>query len=91
GQDTPPLVIPVALGLVGAAGPLTNATCPDVRNGVYVLDRAEAEIVFEHVTEEPVPSLLRDFSAPVRLEFDLTDAQRMRLLAQDSDPFNRWQ
>ncbi len=91
GPDAPPLVIPVALGLVGAAGPLANATCPDVRNGVYVLDRAEAEIVFEQVTEEPVPSLLRDFSAPVRLEFDLTDAQRMRLLAQDSDPFNRWQ
>ncbi|MDF2602625.1 MAG: pepN, partial [Methylobacterium brachiatum] len=91
GQDAPPLVIPVALGLVGASGPLTNATCPDVRNGVYVLDRAEAEIMFEQVTEEPVPSLLRDFSAPVRLEFDLTDAQRMRLLAQDSDPFNRWQ
>ncbi|KNY23118.1 aminopeptidase N [Methylobacterium sp. ARG-1] len=91
GQDAPPLVIPVALGLVGASGPLTNATCPDVRNGVYVLDRAEAEIVFEQVTEKPVPSLLRDFSAPVRLDFDLTDAQRMRLLAQDSDPFNRWQ
>ncbi|MCJ2124294.1 aminopeptidase N [Methylobacterium sp. J-077] len=91
GQDAPPLVIPVALGLVGADGPLAHATCPDVRDGVYVLDSAETEIVFEHVTEEPVPSLLRDFSAPVRLDFDLTDAQRMRLLAQDSDPFNRWQ
>ncbi|MCJ2144299.1 aminopeptidase N [Methylobacterium sp. E-066] len=91
GQDAPPLVIPVALGLVGAAGPLAGATCPNVRDGVFVLDRAEAEIVFAQVTEEPVPSLLRDFSAPVRLDFDLTDAQRMRLLAQDSDPFNRWQ
>ncbi|MCJ2054301.1 aminopeptidase N [Methylobacterium sp. J-070] len=91
GQDAPPLVIPVALGLVGAAGPLAGATCPDVRDGVYVLDRAEAEIVFESVAEEPVPSLLRDFSAPVRLDLALTDAQRMRLLAHDSDPFNRWQ
>jgi aminopeptidase N len=91
GQDAPPLVIPVALGLVGSSGPLADATCPDVRDGVYVLDRAEAEIVFETVTEEPVPSLLRDFSAPVRLDVELTDAQRMRLLAQDSDPFNRWQ
>jgi aminopeptidase N len=91
GQDAPPLVIPVTLGLVGSSGPLADATCPDVRDGVYVLDRAEAEIVFETVTEEPVPSLLRDFSAPVRLDVELTDAQRMRLLAQDSDPFNRWQ
>ncbi len=91
GQDGPPLVIPVALGLVGASGPLAGATCADVVNGVYVLDRPEAEIVFENVTAEPVPSLLRDFSAPVRLELALTDAQRMRLLAHDDDPFNRWQ
>ncbi|MGN8092087.1 aminopeptidase N [Methylobacterium sp. 22177] len=89
--DGPPLVIPVALGLVGASGPLDGAICPDVRDGVYVLDRPEAEIVFDAVAEEPVPSLLRDFSAPVRLDLALTDAERMRLLAQDSDPFNRWQ
>jgi aminopeptidase N len=91
GQDGPPLVIPVALGLVGASGPLTEASCPDMRDGVYVLDRAEAEIVFEGVSEEPVPSILRDFSAPVRLDLTLSDTERMRLLAQDSDPFNRWQ
>ena len=91
GQEGPPLVIPVALGLVGASGPLTDATCAQVRDGVFVLDRPEAEIVFEGVTEDPVPSVLRDFSAPVRLDLALTDAQRMRLLAHDSDPFNRWQ
>ena len=90
-SDETPLVIPVALGLVGATGPLTGATCPDVRDGVYVLDRPESAIVFDAVAEEPVPSLLRDFSAPVQLDLGLTDAQRMRLLAQDSDPFNRWQ
>ncbi|MGU3663413.1 aminopeptidase N [Methylobacterium sp. A49B] len=91
GRQGPPLVIPVALGLVGAAGPLTGATCPDLQDGVYVLDRPEAELVFRSVTEEPVPSVLRDFSAPVRLDLALTDAQRVRLLAHDSDPFNRWQ
>jgi aminopeptidase N len=91
GQEGPPLVIPVALGLVGATGPLPDASCAQVQDGVFVLDRPEAEIVFEGVTEEPVPSVLRDFSAPVRLDLALTDAQRMRLLAQDSDPFNRWQ
>ena len=87
----PPLVIPVALGLVGASGPLAGARCPDVVDGVFVLDRAEAELVFEGVAEPPVPSLLRGFSAPVRLDLDLSDAERMRLLAHDSDPFNRWQ
>ena len=84
-------MIPVALGLVGAAGPLADATCPEVVEGVYVLDRGEAELVFEGVRETPVPSLLRDFSAPVRLDLALTDAERMRLLARDGDPFNRWQ
>ncbi|MDP4022835.1 aminopeptidase N [Methylobacterium sp. NEAU 140] len=86
-----PLVIPVALGLVGEAGPLTGAACPALSDGVAVLDRAETELVFEGVTERPVPSLLRDFSAPVRLDLDLTDAERLRLLARDADPFNRWQ
>ena len=90
-EGAPPLVIPVALGLVGASGPLTGATCPDVVDGVYVLDARQAELVFEGVTEPPVPSLLRDFSAPVRLDLALTDAERMLLLARDSDPFNRWQ
>ncbi|MCJ2012870.1 aminopeptidase N [Methylobacterium sp. J-076] len=89
--EGPPLVIPVALGLVGAAGPLAGVACAGVTDGVFVLDRAEASVVFENVTEEPVPSLLRDFSAPVRLDLALSDAQRLRLLAHDSDPFNRWQ
>ena len=89
--EGPPLVIPVALGLVGAGGPLDGATCASAADGVFILDRIEAELVFENVTEEPVPSLLRDFSAPVRLDLALSDAQRLRLLARDSDPFNRWQ
>ncbi len=90
-EDAAPLVIPVALGLVGASGPLSEARCPDLVDGVYVLDGQEAELVFEGVAEPPVPSLLRGFSAPVRLDLALTDAERMRLLARDSDPFNRWQ
>jgi aminopeptidase N len=41
--------------------------------------------------DEPVPSLLRGFSAPVILEFDYGDEQLLTLLAHDSDPFNRWE
>ncbi len=81
----------MALGLVGAGGPLTGVTCPALDGGVFVLDRPGAELVFEGVAEEPVPSLLRDFSAPVRLDLALSDDHRLRLLARDSDPFNRWQ
>ena len=40
---------------------------------------------------EPVPSLLRGFSAPVVLDFAYSDAQLLTLLAHDRDPFNRWE
>jgi len=46
---------------------------------------------FEGIDEAPVPSLLRDFSAPVILEYDYSDDQLAFLLAHDSDPFNRWE
>jgi len=46
---------------------------------------------FLHVLERPVPSVLRDFSAPVILDIDYTDAELAFLMAHDSDPFNRWE
>ncbi|MDI4667371.1 aminopeptidase N C-terminal domain-containing protein, partial [Xanthobacter autotrophicus] len=46
---------------------------------------------FVNVDAEPVPSLLRGFSAPVLLDIDATDAQLLTLLAHDTDPFNRWE
>jgi aminopeptidase N len=50
-----------------------------------------ASITFAGVIEEPVPSILRGFSAPVVLDFDYTDAQLLTLHANDPDPFNRWE
>ena len=38
-----------------------------------------------------MPSILRGFSAPVVLDFDYSDAQLLTLLANDPDPFNRWE
>jgi len=46
--------------------------------------------VFADINERPIPSLLRDFSAPIRLESDLTDSDLFFLLAHDSDEFNRF-
>jgi aminopeptidase N len=86
-----PLVIPVALGLIGEAGPIDEAACDRVREGVFVLDQAEDAITFRNVGEPPVPSLFRGFSAPVRIDFEASDAERLRLLRSDPDPFNRWQ
>jgi aminopeptidase N len=86
GQPTKePYVIPVAMALLGAQGQ------PLLAERLLVLDSAEQSWVFDHIEQEPVPSLLRSFSAPVKLADGLSDAQRLVLLAHDSDAFNRWE
>ena len=50
----------------------------------------EQKFRFERVPERPVPSLLRGFSAPVRLKYDYTDEELQFLMAHDSDGFSRW-
>ncbi|WP_298960420.1 aminopeptidase N [uncultured Methylobacterium sp.] len=86
-----PLVIPVALGLVAADGTAPEVRSDRVRDGVFVLDREEDSLVLAGLPAAPVPSLFRGFSAPVKVVQDLTDADRLVLLAHDADPFNRWQ
>jgi aminopeptidase N len=90
-----PFVIPVSLGLVGAA---SGAPLALEQSGgaveqchLFVMTQAQQSITFVNVAEEPVPSILRGFSAPVVLDFDYTDAQLLTLLANDPDPFNRWE
>jgi aminopeptidase N len=58
---------------------------------VLVLDQAEQSFTFVNIDEAPVASLLRQFSAPVVLDDGLSDAQLLTLLANDPDPFNRWE
>ena len=91
-----PFVIPVGLGLLGADGqdlPLQLAGEADAISGsrTVVLAQASETLTFVNLDAEPIPSLLRGFTAPVVLEFDFTDAQLLHLLAHDSDPFNRWE
>jgi aminopeptidase N len=92
-----PFHIPLAMGLLDEDGndlPLTLAADKQAHDaGSRVLHVTEAEQVFEfhNLAAAPVPSLLRGFSAPVRLETDLSDEQRYFLMAHDSDPFNRWE
>jgi aminopeptidase N len=57
---------------------------------ILELREAEREFVFEGIDEEPVPSILRGFSAPVRLEMDRTRESLAFLMAHDDDPVNRW-
>jgi aminopeptidase N len=82
--DKEPFIIPIALGLLGADG-------REVAGGMHVLTQASETLNFAGLQGEPVPSILRGFSAPVILEFDYSDEQLLALLAHDTDPFNRWE
>jgi aminopeptidase N len=86
------MVIPLALGLVGKNGrdlPLANGA--GIEQGVLVLDKPSASVTFLGIAEKPALSINRGFSAPIRLESDLTGDDLTFLAAHDSDPFNRWQ
>jgi aminopeptidase N len=90
-----PFVIPVTLGLLsrdGQALALQQAGSADVLpQQTLVLTEASASYTFVNIDSEPVPSLLRSFSAPVVLEDGLSTADLLCLLAHDSDPFNQWE
>ncbi|GAB3243829.1 M1 family metallopeptidase [Chitinimonas naiadis] len=91
-----PFHIPLALGLVGPDGadlPLQLQGEPEAAYGTRVLSvkNAQETLVFVNVAAEPVPSLLRNFSAPVKLDFAWTRPQLVHLLAHDSDAFCRWE
>ena len=96
GQDVKlPFHIPVALGLLGADGadlPL-SLEGQGAAGHTVVLELTEESHTFRFtgVTEAPTPSILRDFSAPVVLEYDYTDEQLLHLFSHDSDPVNRWE
>jgi aminopeptidase N len=90
-----PLHIPVALGLIGPDGadlPLQLEGEATAGGTTRVLElRAERETFhFLGLQAEPVPSLLRGFSAPVILELAEDDVRLAFRMAHDSDPFNRW-
>lgn len=97
GQPTKlPFHIPLALGLLDRSGadiPLRLAGEPAPAGTSRVLDVTQPEQVFEFadVPHQPVPSLLRGFSAPVKLRVPYTDDDLTFLMAHDSDAFNRWE
>ena len=80
-----PFVIPVLAALLAPGGETLAA------ERLLVLEEAEQRFVFEGIGEAPVPSLLRGFSAPVKLDDGLGEAERLALLAHDSDAFNRFE
>ncbi|WP_343594509.1 aminopeptidase N [Acinetobacter sp.] len=89
--------IPVALALFNAkTGEQYTLQSADlfvngVKDGVYLFDQDSATIEFTGVTEQPVVSLLRNFSAPVNLDFDYSNDELAFLIQHETNGFNQWQ
>ncbi len=95
-NDKLPFVIPVELGLLDARGRelplrLQGEAAAAGSNRVLSVTAAEQQFTFIDVPDLPLPSLLRGFSAPVRLHFPYSRDQLMFLMQHDSDGFNRWE
>jgi len=93
-QKKQPYHIPFALGLLDEQGSDMSLVCsnPAFNSQTQVLNLTQdvETFVFEGICTRPVPSLLRGFSAPVKLHYDYTSAQLLHLMAYDSDGFNQW-
>lgn len=88
----PAFHIPVVVGLLDSHGrdmPLQRAD-EAVHPALLEVTRREQSFTFLEVAEEPTPSLLRGFSAPLKLQYPYADHELMFLMAHDRDGFNRW-
>ena len=102
-QEIPPVpgqktskaaVIPLRFGLIAPNGndlEVREAKGAKIMGDVLILDKSHQDVTFENISAPPVLSLLREFSAPVRLNQPLEPRDLEFLAAKDNDPFNRWQ
>ena len=82
-EDKPARHIPVVMGLVGKDGPVTGT------NMIELTDTSRT-LTFDGLATKPVASLFKGFSAPVIVNQNFTLEDRLILIEQDTDPFNRW-
>lgn len=85
-QARKPLLIPIKLGLIDREG--KEIAIP---NPVLLLRQAKEAFEFDAIVQKPIPSLLRGFSAPVKLQYHYTDDDLKVLFKHDADGFNRWE
>ena len=85
--------LPLAMGLIGEQGALSivmDGNQNACTHQIIEITQDEQTFIFNGVTEKPVPSLLRNFSAPVRLHIERSREDYLRLLCHDEDAFSRW-
>ncbi|MEJ8569464.1 aminopeptidase N [Elongatibacter sediminis] len=95
-SEKQPLLIPFGIGLLtpeGAEIPLRldGEEAAAGTSRLLVLDEREQRFEFVDVPCRPVPSLLRDFSAPVKLTYDYAPEDLEVLMRHDTDAFVRWE
>jgi aminopeptidase N len=83
-KDKQPFYFPLAVGFLDSSGKDIPIINPVIR-----VSKEKETFIFPNIDEKPIPSLLRDFSAPVKLKYDYSVDDLIFLLAHDSDPFNR--
>ena len=92
--DLGPLLIPVRMGFIDTDGqPVSARRDADTQardEHLIQLTESRQTVRFSGFNSRPVVSLLRDYSAPVALEFDVSDRELALLLAHDADPVARW-
>jgi len=94
-RDIGPLMIPIRIGFLDRdnrplAVTLADEDEPGPDTRLLVLRDESAEFRFRGLPADALPSLLRDYSAPVRLEHDWSNRDLARLAGFDRDPFSRW-
>lgn len=92
-----PMLIPIKFGLINHDGreitPLAPISGDYVTNDqglVLILSQKTQKYIFNQIQHHPIPSILRDFSAPVKLEFDYSERELLQLATFDSDEFNSY-
>ncbi len=89
-QNKDPFAMPISISLLSSEGaniPLDNENTETV----LLLDKTSQTFDFENIPTEPVPSILRGFTSPVKLNANLDQRQLGILFCHDDDPFNRWE
>lgn len=92
-----PMLIPVRIGLIDQDGyeltniiPATGSYIEHDNEIVLLLTETSNTFTFTNIKQHPVPSLFREFSAPIKFEFAYTEKDRLHLINHDSDEFTRW-
>ena len=88
--DKLPVHIPVAVGLLGPDGKEFTLADGETTQVLHLTESTQT-FMFENISAKPVPSILRNFSAPVILKTDVTDEELRFLMVHDTDGFNRWE